>query len=206
MERDSADVVDDVAEFIESLNTRMKRAIRIKGVITEVTLDRGHEIGIDWDKVLGSISLDIFRSSAEGFTYSTKGLLTSDVIKSYLFTLKRYGDVKVVSKPSLTVLNGAIGSLIVGNTLSYVVQPYTSNNSSDSTTSSMIVHPLQAGLSFYVFPQIIYNEETLLYISPELTTVQTPNLSLRQTQTVVNVKNGETILVDSEKGHFMIGY
>ncbi|MBW1649070.1 MAG: hypothetical protein JRJ44_00065 [Deltaproteobacteria bacterium] len=224
--RDRGDVVDRIGEFIAKLNKRLRIPVNVKGIITEVTLNKAHEHGIDWDKALSSTALNggFFKvlsgdksltGSAGGFssiasnTIAISASFAAGALNSYIRALEEYGDVKVISKPSLTVLNGAIGSLIVGQTLSYVAQSYSSKTVSDAVTTSIIVKPLQTGLSFYVLPRIISDEEALVYISPEITalqeqrtiqagdnaTVEAPSLSLKQTQTVVNVKNGSTILI-----------
>ncbi len=224
--RDRADVVDRIGKFIDNLNKRLRVPLNIKGIITEVTLSEGHEYGIDWDKALsstvvnggffgelkGHASVPVDKMSFNDVSSNTIAIsasFTASGLASYIRALKEFGDVRVVSKPSLTVLNGAIGSLIVGNTLSYVAQSYSSTSSSDATTTSIIVKPLQTGLSFYVLPRIISDTEALLYISPEITAlndqrtiqagdnamVEAPSLTLKQTQTVVNIKNGSTILI-----------
>jgi type IVB pilus formation R64 PilN family outer membrane protein len=224
--RDRGGVVDRIGEFIAKLNKRLRIPVNVKGIITEVTLNQGHEYGIDWDKALSSTVLNggFFKvlngdksltSTASGFANMTSNTIAisasfaAGALNSYIRALEEYGDVKVISKPSLTVLNGAIGSLIVGQTLSYVAQSYSSKTASYAVTTSIIVKPLQTGLSFYVLPRIISDEEALVYISPEITalqerrtiqagdnaTVEAPSLSLKQTQTVINIKNGSTILI-----------
>lgn len=209
--RDRVDVVDRVGSYLEKINKRLRKTVRINGIITEVTLDNEFAAGINWDMVIDNVAAS---AQSMELVSSAIGLMTlnvawnDNVVKAFILALDNYGDVRVVSKPSLSVVNGAIGSLIVGTTISYVAQSYVSTTSNQSSTSSLIVEPLQTGLSFYVLPRIINDEEAVLYISPELTTlkeirtitsgdtkVEAPSVEMKQTQTVVTVKNGETLIL-----------
>ncbi len=217
--KDRADIVDRLGDFIKILNQKMSRSMHIDGIISQVTLNDEHKAGVDWEKILGAVSVNGYLATSNGDSSSEYragvfNLRSSFSINllDYVNAMKTFGDVKIISKPSLNVTNGAIGSLIVGKTISYVAQSYSSVTAGgDTSTSSLIVKPLQTGLSFYVLPQIIDDEKALLYISPELTSlsktlkesefdsgntkVQIPEVSLKQTQTVVNVINGDTVLI-----------
>ncbi len=236
--RDRADVVDRIGEFLDRINRKLRRSVRIRGVITEIDLDDGKQFGVDWRNVAQNVAgaMTIGQNLGQGVTLNSLGvaegvlnrdnaftnvstqsnILTlntrstsgSEVFNLFIRALRSYGDVRVVSRPSLVVNNGAVGSLLVGETVSYVAQAYTSTTSSASITNSIIVQPLQTGLGFYVLPHIVSEEEAILYVSPELTTLQTlrniqngnntveaPHISMKQTQTVVSIKNGESLIL-----------
>ena len=212
--RDSADIVDRVGVLVNNLNYRLTRSVNVSGVISEVTLKDGMQYGIDWTAVTNSLSLQYgaqSRSAGSGvFSFTNFATnATGNPINAYLTALEQFGDVRVVSRPSLSVTNGSIGSLVVGDTVSYVAQTFSNVSSSGASSSSTIVKGLQTGLSFYILPKVISDNEAIVYISPELTTlvglkketptadttIETPQLSSRQTQTVVKVRNGESIII-----------
>ncbi len=239
--RDRADIVDRVGVFLANVNAKLNRSVRVRGVITEVTLDDDKQFGVDWKSVTqdvvsglslgGNFGADL--AGAGGFTaagapnlnsfpqntatiQSAQNVLTintrsrsgGEVHSLFIKALRTYGDVRVVSRPSLLVNNGAVGSLIVGQTISYVAQAYTSQTSGSSLTNSIIVQPLQTGLGFYVLPHIVSETQAVLYVSPELTSLQdlrsitngnnvveAPQIDMKQTQTVVSIENGQSLIL-----------
>lgn len=219
---DRKNVVDQLEIFITGLNSELKKTLKIKGLITEVALNDAAKLGIDWSIVLNDVIKSAVKSDI-GIGVSTTKMITDSIFaldstfqwnskteKIYVKALENYGDVKIVSKPSISVANGSIGSLTVGDTVSYVSQAYTATAGTlgNGLTSSMTIEPLQIGLNFFVMPQILSDTEAILYISPDLTslqeirtisnnsvTVEAPHTTVKQTQTVVNVKNGQKLLI-----------
>lgn len=209
--RDRAQIVQRVSGFIKDLNAKMTAPVRIQGIITEVTLNKGMETGVDWNAVIGGLSTGVQAASLVKNPLGTLGFTWNGGTDSLLVkALGTYGNVRVVSKPNIMVTNGAIGALTVGDTVSYVAQAYdtTATSGGGSSTSSLIVQPLQTGLSFFVLPRILNDQEAMLYIAPDLTTLQeirtinsgsttveAPRITTKQAQTIVRVRKGERILI-----------
>jgi general secretion pathway protein D len=209
--KDKAINVDRIAKFLAKINESLSKSVSISGVITEVELSDSNKTGIDWSSVAGSLTrfgASVGRSGNTGANF-TLGWTSSGSTqtKVYLDALKTFGDVNVVSRPSLRVANNAIGSLIVGKNTSYIASVEGIASSSDNTTFASKLGSLQTGLNFYVLPHIISSTDAILYISPELTSlqsletvsggngIQAPTISMRQTQTVVPIKNGESLVI-----------
>lgn len=208
--KDKAFIVDRIGEFLAKINENLSKSVAISGIITEVELNDGNKTGIDWTSVAGNLTRAGGSIGATGgavgsnFTLGWKS--AGSVNKVYLSALKTFGDVEVISRPSLRIANNAIGSLIVGKNTSYVSEVVATASSSAPTTYASKLSSLQTGLSFYVLPHIISATEAILYISPELTSlqslttvgtngVQAPTITMRQTQTVVPIKNGESLVI-----------
>ncbi len=213
--KDRANVVDRVGEFLATINKNLSRLVNIDGVITEVELSDTFKTGIDWSSVSGTLTRfggNIAQAggvTGSNFTIGWDGA-GSNTNQIYINALRTFGDVNVISRPSLRVANNAIGSLIVGENTSYVAEIEATASSSDSTKYASKLKSLQTGLNFYVLPHIISNTEAILYISPELTSLQemrlissgsdtpqveAPRISMRQTQTIVPIKNGESLVI-----------
>jgi type IVB pilus formation R64 PilN family outer membrane protein len=213
--KDRASVVDRIGDFLARINTNLSKLVNISGVITEVELSEDAKTGIDWSAVSGDLTrLGATIGNAGGlaganFTLGWNGD-RGTTNQAYIDALKVYGDVNVISRPSLRVANNAIGSLIVGQNTSYVAEIEATASSSDTTRYASKLESLQTGLNFYVLPHIISSTEAILYISPELTSLQemrlissgdnapeveAPTISMRQTQTVVPIKNGESLVI-----------
>lgn len=219
---DRKNAVEQMEKFITGLNAELKKTLKIKGIITEVALTNNSQFGIDWSYVLNDViksatnsDISIGVSTAKLVANSVFALdstfkWNSNTEKVYINALKEYGDVKIVSKPFISVANGSVGSLTVGDTINYIAQAYVSNTGglAGTQTSTMVVSPLQVGLNFFVMPQILSDTEAILYISPDLTnlqeirtitnnniTVEAPHTTVKQTQTIINVKNGQKLLI-----------
>jgi MSHA biogenesis protein MshL len=215
--RDRYNIVKMIGELIDDLNKFSTRMVHIDGVITEVTLNNDFQAGVDWTTVINQVA---GRGTALNSSLATTALFQTTSVFNAAFTfnknsqavyvqaLQHYGDVKVVSKPNISVANGSVGSLTVGQTIFIVSSAYTSTTSTATSTTSLQTTPLQTGLNFSVIPHVINDREAIIYLSPDLTsdlqisqisaggmTVQTPSFSQKQTQTVVTVKNGEKILL-----------
>lgn len=218
--QDRADVVDRIGNFLSSVNKSLSTSVSINGVITEVDLNEGDQFGIDWtlaadNLVRAGASIASTGSVLGGANGSNFTLAWKDgsgsVTKSYINALKQFGDVKVISRPSIRVANNAIGSLIVGRNISYVAEVEAVSSSSDTTRFASKLRSLQTGLNFYVLPHIISDTQAVLYISPELTSleelrlisssgtgspnVEAPTITMRQTQTVIPIRNGESLII-----------
>ena len=168
------------------------------------------DFAFDADAALNSfpINVNTVQSAQNVLTINAKSRSGAEAFNLFIKALRSYGDVRVVSRPSLIVNNGAVGSLIVGNTISYVAQAYTSQTAAASLTNSIIVQPLQTGLGFYVLPHIISDTRAVVYVSPELTSLQelrsiqngnnvveAPRIDMKQTQTVISLENGQSVIL-----------
>jgi type II secretory pathway component GspD/PulD (secretin) len=216
--KDRTDVVDRVGVFLASVNKSMSISVSINGVITEVDLKESEKFGIDWTVAgenLTRAGASIAKTGnvlggTSGANFTLAWTNGGNRTTSYINALKQFGDVNVISRPSIRVANNAIGSLIIGRNTSYVAEVEATASSSDTTRYASKLKSLQTGLNFYVLPHIISDTEAILYISPELTSLQeirlisggvgTPNveaptITMRQTQTVVPIRNGESLII-----------
>ncbi len=217
--QDRADVVDRIGNFLASVNKSLSTSVSINGVITEVDLNEGDRFGIDWTVAAGNLtragaaiaSTGSVLGGANGANFTLQFENGSNITRSYINALQQFGDVRVVSRPSIRVANNAIGSLIVGRNISYVAEVEAVSSSSDTTRFASKLRSLQTGLNFYVLPHIISDTEAVLYISPELTSleelrlisssgtgspnVEAPTITMRQTQTVIPIRNGESLVI-----------
>lgn len=208
--KDRAINVDRIGKFLAKINEGLSKSVSISGIITEVELTDSNKTGIDWSSVANSLTrfgASIGRSGATGANFTLGWKSAGVQTQVYLDALQSFGNVNVVSRPSLRVANNAIGSLIVGKNTSYIASVEGIASSSDTTRYASKLGSLQTGLNFYVLPHIISNTDAILYISPELTSlqsletvsggngIQAPTISMRQTQTVVPIKNGESLVI-----------
>jgi general secretion pathway protein D len=186
-----------IQEFLDHVMASAKRQVLIEATIAEVRLNNDYQRGIDWSRTLtGSAGWTFSQSSA-----GTPANITTNAFSvgysalnmnftSALKLLESFGQVRVLSSPTLTVLNNQAAVMRVTNDLVYfTLQPGTTTVSSTGTgvvnapptfTTTPNVSPV--GLIMSVVPQISDSDIVLLDVRPtirrQIDSVPDPNPAL----------------------------
>ncbi|MGE5242207.1 MAG: type II secretion system protein GspD [Bacteroidota bacterium] len=186
-----------IQEFLDHVMASAKRQVLIEATIAEVRLNNDYQRGIDWSRALtGSAGWTFSQSSAgtpanittNAFTVGYS--LASMNFTSALKLLESFGQVRVLSSPTLTALNNQAAVMRVTNDLVYfTLQPGTTTVSSTGTgvvnapptfTTTPNVSPV--GLIMSVVPQISDSDIVLLDVRPtirrQIDSVPDPNPAL----------------------------
>ncbi len=203
--------------FIQKLKRNLTRQVSIEAEVVEVTLENSESYGIDWSaihsflmdnkttEITGTQSLSLEGSVVE-FTASRHD---ASVV---LNALGKYGEVNVLSKPRVNVLNGQTAMINVGRVISYWELTGLSGGISGGVVGQPVIFPEQKtvllGLTMGVTPSISSDDYVSLQIVPIVTDVSTwsefqfeqqtlraPNVDIREASTLVGIKNGETVVI-----------
>ncbi len=144
-----------------------------------------------------------------------------------LNALNEQGDATVLSNPKLTVLNGQPAIISVGKDIAYIKEISSEVNSDTGTTSyTVTTDSVVEGISFGVMASIIDDDTVIMHLTPITTdlvpaadgqdieyihfgrndelTVGLPKVQIREMSTMVQVDNGEMLiiggLIDSVEG------
>jgi general secretion pathway protein D len=108
--------------------------------------------------------------------------------------------VKVLSNPSLVVINNQVATLQVGD-----VVPVSTGSATVLTTSNTIVNTIDyrnTGIILHVSPRINVNgnvrlevEQEISNVAPQSATSLTPTVSERRVKSSISVSNGQTVLL-----------
>jgi general secretion pathway protein D len=108
--------------------------------------------------------------------------------------------VKVLSNPSLVVINNQVATLQVGD-----VVPVSTGSATVLTTSNTVVNTIDyrnTGIILHVSPRINVNgnvrldvEQEISNVSPQSVTSLTPTVSERRVKSSISVANGQTVLL-----------
>ena len=134
-----------ISEFIDRINEALHRQVIIEAKIVEVSLNKGHSYGIDWEivsqsfggtnlgfeQILRPLPVDEDGNLAplRAFTLgSVAGSLTTGFFdtsgdlqgQAVLNALSTQGDVNVLSSPRLNVINNQTALISVGRVIPYV--------------------------------------------------------------------------------------
>lgn len=233
-----------VEEMIRYSRAVMNRQVQIEAQIIDVSLSDGFEYGVDWkllrSKVAGGIGtsplalgsttgvlpdsgnalsrvLTIPQELLGSVTGNSAGLgYFDDSFSVALTALRSFGDLNVLSNPSVRVRNGAPAMLSVGTSVRYVskISSTLSNPGGGASTTSSDVQTdsLFAGVVFGVIPRIDKDGRVELLIHPMQTDVEPESLMLtdvgngnRVTLPVINYKGMTTTLNLSDGDTVLIG-
>jgi MSHA biogenesis protein MshL len=186
-----------IQEFLDHVMSSAKRQVLIEATIAEVQLNNDYQRGIDWSRALtGSAGFTFSQSSAgtpanittNAFTVGYSALNMN--FTSALKLLDSFGQVRVLSSPTISVLNNQAAVMRVTNDLVYfTLQPGTTSvsNAGSGTvvapptfTTTPNVSPV--GLIMSVVPQISDSDTVLVDVRPtirrQVDSVADPNPAL----------------------------
>jgi len=194
----------------------IRPTVRIDAVILEISNHDLKKIGVDWDDTMSGptwafhktiLSDDLFKVAEKDPDEINKGLLVSSPFKgrgfysyfgitSFLMSkinlLNNTGEAKILSSPKLTTTDGQKAKFNVGGEFPI---PFTGPN------GAIEVSYKQYGITLEVKPDIegdIINMELKVELSdidPSVTILGVPGTKRRDTETIVQLKDSQTLAI-----------
>jgi type IV pilus assembly protein PilQ len=218
-----------IAEVIERLDQRTPQ-VAIATKIVETKLEKNERLGIDWDNTftmsqtatafgssfpfpvgppLGGAQSQKFgmpRVTAAAASTLSLGTLTGPAFSLTIHTLSSRTDTKIISNPSLAVLNNQEAKIHIGE--EYPVPNYSLDQTTGRVTISGYTSKL-TGTVLTVTPHVNASNEIVVDLKPELITVGSdvsyqlagtdtitfPRFTSQNAKTQVRIQDGETIAI-----------
>ena len=170
--------------------------VKISVTIADVSLDALRQLGIKWSWSDFSVTETASRDINFGtFTHAPVNITAA------LSALEQNNQAKVLASPSMSVLDGERGYVLIGDRLLFPkLIGYT-----QASTPIFDKEEVRVGIYLQVAAQIGANGEMTLTIYPQVSTVtgyltlpnmgSYPQISTREQKTTVRVKDGEKIVV-----------
>jgi len=192
-----------VAKYLEIVQAAIERQVLIQARIVEVILSNEFRAGINWSVVSQHFVASQNLANAGGvFQIGVMGANFNAVID----LLSTQGSVNVLASPMTIAMNNTPSIMRVGTQ-----DVFFSTTSLSDSTSGRIIQTTETptaiteGVVLSVTPQISSDGYVTMNVNPSITertgTATSPNgnsvpiLSVRETDTVVKVKEGETIVI-----------
>ncbi|MBI5557600.1 MAG: type II secretion system secretin GspD [Deltaproteobacteria bacterium] len=193
-----------IVKLLERLDN-LPRQVLVEVLVAEIELKNELEFGIEWFLTKNKYSFGTEFSAvgkpaagnASGFSYT----FTAGDVEGFLQTLASRSNFAILSSPQILVLNNEKASVNVGKQV-----PIVTTVTENATTVSQVdktVQYMDTGVILDVTPQINYNGVILLEVSQTVSKAQenttsdisSPEISKREIQTKLAVKNGQSILM-----------
>lgn len=192
----------------EKINAALKRLdvpltqVRIEASIIEVSLTDDLQYGLQWlftdqrGSWTGAGGLDVMGAIAGGFSYTLRN--PAGQVQLVLKALAEKSLIKVISSPSLMVLDNHTASISVGNQ-----QPVrTSQTVTDGGNVTNAIQYKDTGVSLSVTPSVTAGDMVTMQINQAVTDVGPEDLPTgqrsflqRQIASKVAVRSGETLVL-----------
>ncbi|CAN1484676.1 PulD Type II secretory pathway, component PulD [Paracoccaceae bacterium] len=200
--RGSAEVHEQVQNLLRSLDSP-SRQVLLEATIVEVTLNDEINIGTrwffesgNWDLSFSDLASGGVSGTNPGFT-AVFGVGDADVALSALAGVT---DVKIISAPTLMVLDNKVGILQIGDQVPIARQTSTSTEDANAPQITQIDYR-DTGIILRVSPRISDDGRVLLDISQEVSDVvanntsgiDSPTIRLRKVETSVALGDGQTL-------------
>lgn len=175
---------EKVQEFIDRVMSTATRQVLIEATIVEVKLNDQYQQGINWSRAL--LGAQGFALSQAGNTSlaGTAGALTINYldpnsnygnILASVTLLEKFGNVKVLSSPKLSVMNNQTASLKVADNKVYFTLQSTYTPPTTTTAGTYLVtstaNSVSVGLTMSVTPQISDSDTVTINVRPSISRI-----------------------------------
>jgi len=213
--KDTPSVIRSISVLINNIKEMMSRQILIEARIIEVTLSDGYKYGIDWDMMRNSLSRTSMLDSAKwsGGTLALSGVTGAFTSNAAINALNTFGDVNIVSNPSIRTKHALPAIISVGTSITYKEKVKTTtyvDTASDRDTTEVETSKVFDGLILGVIPFIerdgtitllinpIKSDVDMASLEPEGTgneSVSLPKVSIKEISTTIGLHSGDTVML-----------
>lgn len=174
---------DEIALFINNVQTRSLRQVMIEATIVEVSLNDRYQSGVDWATIgRNSGEINFIQDLTGGnLANAPRNVLTidktnaPDAIGATISMLSRFGELRVLSSPKIMALNNQAAMLrVVDNTVYFNVEVepgVISNGVSQSPTYTTSVNTVPVGFVMTITPQVSENDQVTLNVRPTISRI-----------------------------------
>jgi MSHA biogenesis protein MshL len=199
--------LDAVEQYLEAVMLRVKRQVRLEARVIEVALNESFSAGINWNALIGSLSKYVsigqtLMNTGGGFTITGN---VNDDFGAVLSAFSEQGNATVLSSPSVITMNNQPAVMNAGTQEAFFTTTTQRDPQGVITQATVTPQLINVGVVLSVTPQISADGIITLSLNPSVTEHTGnatsrlgdvfPILSQRTTDTIVQVRDGETIVI-----------
>jgi general secretion pathway protein D len=216
---------EKIQEFVDRVMTAAMRQVLIEATIVEVKLNNQYQQGINWSRaLLGAQGFALSQAGTAGIG-ATAGALTISYldptsgygnILASVQLLEKFGNVKVLSSPKMSVMNNQTASLKVVDGKVYFTVASSIGTCAPSPCTAPIAYTttlntVSVGFIMNVTPQISDSNMVTINVRPSITRItgyatdpnpsltlvtnKIPEIQTREMESIIKVESGQTAVM-----------
>jgi len=206
------EIIAKIDDLVKQLDVPVPQ-ILIESKLVELAPIKKSELGIDWDKTLSTtlLSQDVL-PGGKAVDYSAintnpmrsnswqLGHLTASQFSAVLNFLREHTESKLISNPRILAMDNQMSTISVGTTV-----PVPQINRGLAGQGDIVTFNYKdVNIQLNVTPHVVNDNEIIMYVNPVIEEItgeviidvnRAPITSKRTVNTVVTVKDGETIVI-----------
>ncbi len=206
--------LNQISQYLKSLQSIMHREVMIEAEILEVYLKDQFEMGIDWNSV-SALLPDGYHGTLAGRASVMQNLspnnarfqigISNNKFSTLIDALGTQGDINVLSKPRIATLNNQKAIIKMGRDDVFWQITVDTDLQTGIKTETASAQTVTEGVILSVTPQIDETGNVIMSIQPTVTEKvgesqsrfgdTAPIMDIRETNTIVRVKSGQTIVI-----------
>ena len=210
--------VDAIANFLKDIKKQYNKQILIEAKILEVTLNKSHQLGINWDAVGKSVFSPGDRFNIQqtlGLTGAVAGTISysSENFNALINAIDENGKIDTIANPRIKVLNGQSAIISSGKLVPYWEKSI--DTTQGTATSNVQVtytrRDVLDGITMGVTPIVMENGKIMLNVTPISSSIEGEKVYYDEsgasvaTAPIINIKEAGTIIYAKDNDLVLIG-
>ena len=206
--------LERIENYLNNVKAIVGRQVLVEAKIIEVQLNDNFKLGIDWSYVTSDMNLSTsnFTSVVPSSGPLVKIAVTDTRFAPVLQALETQGEVRTLSNPRVSIMNGHTALLSAGRNQSFIskIDTTTIGGVTPVTTFTVQTSSILSGILVGIVPFINENGEISLTVTPIISNlvkleeknvgsnqiqISVPTVDLRELSTTVKVLDGQTIII-----------
>ena len=205
--------IDAISKLIKDVKKQFNKQILIEAKILEVSLNKSHQLGINWDAVGHSVFSPgdkLSLGQTLGLTGAVAGTVNynSNNFNALINAIDENGKIDTLSNPRIKVLNGQSAIISSGKLVPYWEKQIDTTQGS-STTDQQITYnrrDVLDGVTMGVTPTVMDNGRIMLNITPISSSIEgEKNDPAGNSAPIINIKEAGTIIYAKDNDLVLIG-
>ncbi len=208
-------------EWLTTLMRTSTRQVHLDMKALEVSLNDKRGRGIDWEAfgeringntiitgaLLGDAPIDADTATGGLLGIGADIARGNDNVTAIVQFLGRYGEVRLLNQPNLTVTNGRTATLSSGDEIAFIASvTQTVSGEGGFATVTPTIGRILVGITIAVTPRVLDDERILIEVTPVVSTLKSftdfdiggnvfsnPNIALQELSTQVITRHGQTV-------------